>query len=217
MFKLQRSQSLGAKVKDELVSMIVTRKLKPGDRLKEVEIAEQMDVSRLPVREALLLLEQEGFIESGPYKNNIVVDLNYQEIVNVFLPIRQTIETYALRKFMQIVDDEDVAYLERQIREMEFAKNENRFDRFADADLKFHECILEVSGLRSLLKIWASITNRLRMYFFTSTEILQGRLDDVIDDHKELLGFIKDRNLEDAERKLIEHINEVVIEEPQKP
>lgn len=214
MFKLERNQSLGVKVKAELVNMIVTRKLKPGDRLKEVEIAAQMGVSRLPVREALLLLEQEGFIESGPYKNNIVVGLEYEEIVNVFLPIRQTIETYALDIFMEKASDSDLVYMERQIREMEFAKNENRLADFADADLRFHECILEVSGMRSLLKIWASITNRLRMYFFASTEIKQGGLDDVIEDHRELLGHFRERDLEAAKRKLIAHINEVVIEAP---
>ncbi|MBO9606946.1 MAG: GntR family transcriptional regulator [Paenibacillaceae bacterium] len=213
MQKLQKS-SLGGIAKDEIMKMIITGKLKPGDRLKEVEIAETMGISRIPVREALLLLEQEGFIESGPYKNNIVAELDYREIVHIFLPIRRILETYALRHFIERATEEQFAYLEYQIRTMEWAIKETNLEKYADADIKFHECLFDSGDMKSVASIWSSISNRMRMYFFASARVLEGKLDHVVAAHEELLRCMRSRDYELAEQKLLAHIDEIVLPAP---
>lgn len=213
MQKVQKS-SLGGIAKDEIMKMIITGKLKPGDRLKEVDIAENMGISRIPVREALLLLEQEGFIESGPYKNNIVADLNYDEIVQIFLPIRRILETYALRIFIEKATEEQFSFLEYQIRTMEWAINEHNLEKFVEADIKFHECLFDSGDMRSVTSIWSSISNRMRMYFFASAQLLEGKLDNVITAHEELLVCMRNRDFAMAEQKLLAHIDEIVLPKP---
>lgn len=211
MYKLQRNQSLGEQVKEEIVKLIVVGKIKPGDRLKEVEIAEKMGISRVPVREALLMLEKEGFIESGLHKNNMVVPIDREELVRVVLPIRLTIECYALEKFIQLAQDEHFEYLSYQISNMQWAQQSGNMEAFVEADIRFHEFLLETSRMRSLLSVWSGISNRIRMLFFSETRIKQERLAEVVQEHRDLLQLFRERNLEAALRQLEQHISELVV------
>lgn len=212
MFKTQRKVSLGTQIKNDIMRLIISGKLKPGDKLKEVEISEQMGVSRVPVREALLMLEQEGFIESGPYKNNVVVSLNVDEIVNVFIPIRRIIECYALSVFLPRATEEDFSALEYEVQRMEFALRNDAMEQFVDADIRFHEYILESSQLQSLITVWSSISNRMRTYFYASSEVLHEHLsDDEVQKHTKLVEILRTRDLIAAQSAFEAHINEVVL------
>jgi DNA-binding GntR family transcriptional regulator len=211
LYKLKQNQSLGEQAKENIVNMIVSGKIKPGDKLKETEIAAQMGISRIPVRDALLLLEKEGFVVSGPHKNSVVADINYEELVKVLLPVRITIETYAMEKFLEIAEEEHFEYLDYQINSMNWALQNGNRGQFVEADIQFHECILRASGLLSLLSIWSGIANRMRMYFMKSVEVKKDKLSEVIVNHKELLELMRRRDKKKALMKLLEHLNEIVI------
>lgn len=211
MFKTHRKVSLGTQIKNDIMRMIISGRLKPGDILKEVEISEQMSVSRIPVREALLMLEQEGFIESGPYKNNVVIDLDVNEIVNVYVPIRRIIECYALNVFVPRATDADYSALEYEVQRMELALRNEDVEQFVDADIRFHEYILEAIQLQSLITVWSSISNRMRIYFYASSEVVHEQLLNEVEKHAKLVEILRTRDLEAVQAAFEAHINEVVL------
>lgn len=206
MYKIQRNQSVSVSVKEGLLRLIISGKLKPGDTLKEAEIAAQMGVSRGPVREAIVMLESEGFLEKSPYKNNIISRINLEEITRVFLPIRCQIEAYALEKFMAIAAPEHYKYLEYEIYNMDWANKENNTEKFIEADINFHQYLLESSQLQSLLPVWSSISNRIRTCFFAETQRLNNELSHVIEEHRKLLESIKSGDVGLAQEALLQHI-----------
>ena len=103
--------SLRRRASDVLRSAIVEGRLRPGDRLKEVELAEQLGISRAPVREALRQLEHEGLVASLPYRATEVLGVSQEEVAEVLVPIRLTIESFAFRKALPLLTDDDFAAL----------------------------------------------------------------------------------------------------------
>ena len=90
--------SMRQRATDVLRAAIINGRLVPGDRLKEAELSEQLGISRAPVREALRQLEHEGLVVSLPYRATEVLGISQEEIAEVLVPIRLTLETFAFRR-----------------------------------------------------------------------------------------------------------------------
>ena len=87
-FETEKATSLRHKISNNIRKAIFHGKLKPGDRLIEIDLANQMGVSRGPIREAMRMLEQEGVINSQPYKDTMVAEISLEEVLEVLTPIR---------------------------------------------------------------------------------------------------------------------------------
>src|SRR5574342_1416920 len=88
-----------------LKEMILEGELKSGDRLIERELAERLNISRTPIREALFRLESQGFVKTVPRKGVIVADISEKEIIEVFT-ILSSLEVLAAKLAVQKLDDE---------------------------------------------------------------------------------------------------------------
>ncbi len=86
---------------------VITGKFLPGDRLIEEELSQQMGISRGPVREALRQLEQEGLVVSFPYRATEVIGVSDEEVRDVLLPIRLTLERFAFRHALPLLEETD--------------------------------------------------------------------------------------------------------------
>jgi DNA-binding GntR family transcriptional regulator len=162
--------SLRRRASDVLRSAIVEGRLRPGDRLKEVELAEQLGLSRAPVREALRQLEHE-----------------------VLVPIRLTIESFAFRKALPLLTDEDFAALGELVASMRAAAKRGDLDELAEDDVRFHEIVIERSRQPHCLQIWRSIEPRVRAYFRRDAPA-HAPLGEVADEHDELLQALVQRD-----------------------
>ena len=111
-------RSLRHWIADTLREAIITGRLEPGDRLRELDLSQQMKVSRGPVREALRQLEQEGLIVSFPHRGTEVVGVSAEEVRHVLIPIRLTLERFAFRHALPILAEDDFVILERLVHEM---------------------------------------------------------------------------------------------------
>src|SRR5437763_486534 len=100
--QLELSRDLPSSRREQVANIlresIVSGKLKPGDRIREKEISDQLGVSRGPIREAIRQLEQEGLLISYPYKETVVAEMSDDEIMDVLIPIRIILETYSSKK-----------------------------------------------------------------------------------------------------------------------
>ncbi len=159
------TQSRREHVVEILREAITSGRLTPGDRLVEIDLAKELGTSRAPVREALRQLEQEGLVVSYPYRGSEVLGVSQDEIEQVLVPIRITLERFAFAQAITRLVDEDFRELRALVAEMESAAQAGATDRLADADIRFHELIVIRSEQRHCLQVWKTIQPRVRAYF----------------------------------------------------
>ena len=200
--------SMRSRASDALRSAIVNGRLRPGDRLKEVELAERLGISRAPVREALRQLEHEGLVVSLPYRATEVLGVSQEEISEVLVPIRLTLETFAFRKALPQLTDADLQALGEQVDAMRRAGTSGDADALAEADVRFHELVLERSGQPHCLQLWRSIEPRVRAYFRRDAPAhASANADEVADEHAELLAALRNGEEGVLLETLGQHIN----------
>jgi DNA-binding GntR family transcriptional regulator len=184
--------SMRRRASEVLRSAIVNGQLVPGDRLKETDLAERFGISRAPVREALRELEHEGLVVSLPYRATEVVGISQEEVTEVLVPIRITLETFAFRKALPLLTDADFAALEQLVGTMRAAGKRADLDALAEADVRFHEVMIERSGQHHCAQLWRSIEPRVRAYFRRDASAhARADADEVAEEHQELLHAIR--------------------------
>jgi len=152
-------------VADILRDAITAGRLKPGDRLIETDLAAELGTSRAPVREALRQLEEQGLVASYPYRGSEVLGVSEDEVEQMLVPIRVTLERFAFTRARGRLSPKDFDQLQALVDEMAVASQAGSADRLAEADIRFHELVILRSEQRHCLQIWRTIEPRVRAYF----------------------------------------------------
>lgn len=171
MYLLPRIQPkhLRHDVVDHLRRAILDGSLAPGQRLKEVEVAERMGVSRGPVREAILALEQEGLLIVVPRKGAYVAGFDGNDIVEI-VDLRRLLEVHAIRLAADRVQAEDLSRLDSLIEEMREAWRAHDVGKVIDKDIEFHRHIVALAGNRRLLRFWSQLAGQIRLFLTLCVE-----------------------------------------------
>lgn len=199
------NESRREQVVKALREAIVVGRFPPGLRLIETELAEQLGTSRAPIREALRQLEQEGLVASSPYRGTEVVGVSQDEIEQVLVPIRLTIERFAFARASSILEDEDLGNLQDLVDEMRAAAERQDADTLADADVRFHQYVIEHSGQPHCLQMWRAIQPRVRAYFRRDAP-RYGRHPDLAAQHQELLDALRTRSADVVRKAVEDHV-----------
>ncbi len=146
---------LREQVKDALLQRIVRGELKPGDRLVETRIAQELGTSQAPVREALRDLELLRLVESAPFKGARVRELGDDELVEIY-PVRAALEELAARLATSALDG-DVAALEAELTAMRTAARSGDLHLLVDHDFAFHRLIVDAADNAVLAQCWRSL------------------------------------------------------------
>ena len=195
----------GQRVVEILRSAIIMGSYEPGERLIEATLSTELGTSRGPVREALRQLENEGLVMSFPYRGAIVLGVSDEEVQEVLIPIRLTLERYSCLRALERMTDDDFAELGKQIWLMEEAARADDLARIVEADLRFHEIVIGASGQTHTVQIWRTIWPRIRAYFYR-----YGRGQDLarmVDEHRDLLAALQSRDAERTLGVLTQHID----------
>jgi DNA-binding GntR family transcriptional regulator len=191
-------------VVDYLREAITVGRIADGERLIEERIARELDTSRGPVREALRQLEHEGLVVSYPYRGAVVQGVSEEEIQEVLIPIRLTLERFSFTKALEQMDEGDFAELAKEVWRMAEAARDGELLRIVEADIRFHEFVLSRSGQPHTTQVWHSILPRIRAYFFRYG--LEADLNQVAVEHGQLLQAMQSRDratlLEAVERHI---------------
>jgi len=156
----------GQQVVEILRSAIITGGYEPGERLIEATLSTELGTSRGPVREALRQLENEGLVMSFPYRGAVVLGVSDEEVQEVLIPIRLTLERYSFMHALDRITEEEFAELGKQVWLMEQAAAADDLARHVEADLRFHEIVISASGQTHTVQIWRTIWPRIRAYFY---------------------------------------------------
>jgi DNA-binding GntR family transcriptional regulator len=143
---------LREQVKDILLHRIVSGELKPGERLVETRIAQELGTSQAPVREALRDLELLRLVESEPFRGARVREFGDHELVEVY-PVRAALEEVAARFAAEKLDG-DVSGLAAELQAMREAARRGDIQALVEHDFAFHRLIVESADMPILTQCW---------------------------------------------------------------
>jgi len=178
--------------------------LQPRERLMEIQLADDLGVSRTPVREALRKLEQEGFIVMVPRKGAYVSDLSMKDVADVF-EIRAALDGLAGGLAAERITEEELELMERMLVEKGEAINQNDIDKLVEADTRFHEAMYMASRNERLSNIISNLREQIQRFRLTSLSV-PGRREDSLKEHRQILEAIQARDIQLARQLAQEHI-----------
>lgn len=202
---LERS-NLAADIASLLRRSIVKGELGPGTRLIEAEIAQQLGVSRGPLREAFRILETEGLLESYPGRGSFVAEVGERDIREVY-SLRGFLEERAIRMAAENATAEDLQELERILASMFEAAKQGDSSGVQELDFQFHRKIWEIADHHLLREVLEGLTTRIRRFLAVQTE-LYGDLAEGISDHQQMLSALKNGDEDKAAEKILHHLQE---------
>lgn len=196
--RLDAYKPLREVVSEALRQAIQEGVLKPGERLMEIQLADELGVSRTPIREAIRKLELEGFVVMIPRRGTYVADISLKDISQVF-EIRSALEELAAGLAAERITGEEVETLERMVVEIGDYIEEKDMEKIVTADVQFHDVLYKASRNIRL----AEIINNLREQIlrFRSVSMNQpGRLDKTWEEHRQLVEAIASHNAAQARK-----------------
>lgn len=195
-------QKLKDEVKDYITKMILEGHYKAGDRLIETQIAQQLNISQAPVREALCDMQQTGIVNTKPYKGTYVTEFSLEDLMNVY-DVRAKLEGLAISQAISRISEEEIALLENLIEQMDQAAAYDNISEQIELDNAFHELIVSSSGNKILANLWQGLST----VWWTFLGISKTRLNKntLVKRHSILLSAIRERDPEKAEREMEKH------------
>jgi len=189
---------------EKIKEAIIKGHFKPGEKLVEQTLAQEMGVSRTPVREAIRRLEAEGFVVSIPRKGVVVSRADKEEIVQLY-SIRAELEGLAARWAIENADEDDIRKLDEAISRMEETAASGDLDGVVQSNALFHDAIAQASKSRILCTLLKTLQDNIQRFRFRSLH-LPGRPEAALAEHKEIVAAIKEKKTEEADRLLKEHL-----------
>ncbi|WP_158841614.1 GntR family transcriptional regulator [Saccharothrix deserti] len=190
-----RRRGLADEVADRIRDAIFSEAYAPGAQLREMELSAALDVSRGPVREALLRLEREGLVRSAWHRGATVTTLSPQDIAELD-SLRGALEQLAVQQVITHASDGDIAAIEKAADRMERAEDEHAM---VGCDIEFHDAVYAATRHQRLKEAWDAI--RCQVHLFLLTRIgrsTDGYLSHVPDEHRELVAALRARDADAA-------------------
>jgi DNA-binding GntR family transcriptional regulator len=193
----------GARVADELRTAILRGVYPPGNRLRQEELAGQYGASRVPVREALRLLESEGLVTTVANAGAWIARLSLDECVELY-QVRERIEPLLLRYSLPTLDDDRIQHLADLAEQM---RDTDDVEEFLELDRQFHLGSYADAGTTFLGPAVERLWNTTQHYRRAFTRLLDTDSHRIVhDEHHMLVAALRERDSDEAERVLLGHI-----------
>ncbi|WP_440712489.1 GntR family transcriptional regulator [Gordonia sp. FQ] len=195
--KVTLPSSLQQIAAEEIRRRIFARELKPGARIEQEALAEEIGMSKIPVREAISALVTEGLVEIFPRRGAFVVEMSPQDIEDHYWMLAH-ISGRAAARAAETISDETLARLEENLADMEAAHDEDERSRLGFA---FHAAINQAAGSRRMNSVLRMLGSPV------PTDLYEARTDgdDADHDHHEILAALKAHDPERARAAMERH------------
>jgi DNA-binding GntR family transcriptional regulator len=197
-------------VAERLRFAIVTGRLRPGEALTETRLAEQLGVSRAPIREAIQDLENDGLVETTPYRGKRVKPLTVREVSEI-REMRQLFEVTAVRRIVGRGVAVDVLWA--PCRAMEAAAASGDRDALIAADEAFHRTLIQLSDHRLLAQLWAGLYLRIHQIMSLRND-RNVVLADIAGTHPPIVEALETGDVVRAVRLVSEHFDALADFDP---
>ncbi len=198
------STPLSERIAGTIRDYILKGRIKQGERLTEPRLSKLLGISRTPIREALRILEMEGFVEIIPRRGAVVTDVTDKDVDEIFI-LKVKLESLAAKLAAEHLTNEDIAELEDLNARMEKFADAKKVSILIKLNSEFHNLIIskcENNRLTKFLEALLRQFKRATAYSFTEA----GRIQRVIEEHREIIESFKKRDSEMAEELMAKHI-----------
>lgn len=197
------ASSIEDRVYDEIKKMSINYLPKPGQRVNEIEVANQLGVSRTPVRQALSRLNTEGFVVFQPGEGFYIRGLSQKEVVDLY-ELRKAIEFHAVKLSINQATDDEIVALQKFISGHGLQSTNRTAQELVNLDEEFHERLVALSRNQELVRIIRNVNERIR--FFRSIGIESILPSQRQKSHEAIVAAISERNLDLALERLAAHM-----------
>ncbi|MBS3976288.1 MAG: GntR family transcriptional regulator [Syntrophomonadaceae bacterium] len=203
-FQLKNRSLLTEQVYISLKNAIFAGVFKPGERLREIELAEKLGVSRTPIREAISQLKLEGLLTPLAGGGVKVVEFSIDEIHEIF-DLRVLLETYGIQKAIENISEAQLKRLDEIVATSKIAYQQGNLERIIELNTQFHNEIITASRNKRLGEFIASLRNYLQA--FRNVSMRHSLEPEVsLSGHTELLQAIKERDQDKALETMHSHL-----------
>ncbi len=187
-----------------LEDAILAGKMRPGERLAETWLGEQLGVSRTTVREALLMLERQGLVVTIPRRGTFVARLSLQDALDISYS-RALLEAFGVSIGYQRLDERAFDQLDGCIAEMAACALPADIPRLIQIDARFHSPLIACAGSPRLTELWASLNGSVGAMMLRSIEARGATIDYVISVHRALAAALRAGDRDAAGRDVMLH------------
>jgi DNA-binding GntR family transcriptional regulator len=193
-----------AAIKDAILSL----KLEPGTPLVEGDLAQQLGISKTPVRDALQELEREGFVTRILFKGTYVTDVTMKDIAEVF-QLRSVLEGLAARLATPLLSVQELDRLDQHLTTAEMALAEGNLALCSTHGQKLHNAIIDKTDNQRLILLIRNLDEHVQRFRILSDQI-SGRLNKSVKEHRQVLAALRQRDPAAAEAAMRHHLSSVL-------
>jgi DNA-binding GntR family transcriptional regulator len=199
-------RSLAEDVADRLRDAILHGSFKPGEPLREEQLAASLDVSRGPVREALVQLEREGLVIVRRHRGATVARLSRADVEEVY-SLRLALERLAMKQAVEHATEEDFAAMEDVLESFRaaFANGPTEL-AIADLDVRFHDLIYRAAHHQRLYDCWANLRAQIYIFLLSRNVANPDFRVITVESHQELLDVLRERDEARAVQEIEAHL-----------
>ncbi|MGN0253156.1 MAG: GntR family transcriptional regulator [Lachnospiraceae bacterium] len=179
---------------------------KPGERLMEIHLADQLGVSRTPIREAIRMLELEGLVKMVPRKGAQVAKISKEDLQDV-LEVRKALDTLSVKLACERITEDEIRLLNNAEREFEKALASKDVREIAEADVAFHDVIHSATKNGRLKSMISNLAERIYRYRFEYIKQQSDGGKTLMLEHREIMRCIESRDVESAVKATEIHID----------
>jgi DNA-binding GntR family transcriptional regulator len=200
---LDTFKPLGEVAYEALRDAIMSSQFLPGERLMETDLANEMGISRTPVREAMRRLETDGYVVIIPRKGSYVASFSIKDIMDVF-EIRTVLEMMAAGKAAERATEDEIRMLKEIVRDVSPWETRNVMTA-VDADIRFHALLYKAAGNDRLISLMGDLREQINR-FRSTTLATPSRAKYALDEHRAIVSAIADRDPDAASKAARNHV-----------
>ncbi len=205
--RLNSRPSLSEAVYEMIKQRLLSQELEPGTKLREEDLADQLGVSRTPVREAINKLEREGLVEIIPRYGTFVANISSKDVEEIY-QIREALECLAMRLALPRFSKDKLLELARIHKECKVPLEKGDFDPFIKVDTAFHDLLVKLSKNKRLIRFMSNLNNQIRLGRLESFSV-PGRARKSLAEHQRIIEAMLEGNAEEAENLVRQHSRNV--------
>ena len=188
----------------EIRERILAGKLVPHEPLSEYQLADELKVSRTPVREALKRLEHEGLVRFVPNRGAFVADVSIRDIVEIY-ELREQLESFAAGVAASEMPLADIEVLRRKLENAERLAAKGSVKEAFDSDIHLHKQLIQCTKNSRMTALLATLDDQVHRIRIISPSSL-GRLEAMVREHREVLEYIGRRDCAGAQEAMRRHL-----------
>jgi len=191
-----------------IAKKIINGELNPNEKINENEIIKKMNISRTPVREALIQLASEGLLENVPRKGFVLNQVDENTAKELYAVIG-LLEGYAAKLVAPIITEKELKNMEFYVSSMELAIDSNNFEMYYQLQAKFHDTYLEICENTILLDTLMQMKKKFlrKVYRKEGTDDMQKVLHSTNGEHRVILDLFRQKKYDDLEMAVRRHWN----------